>query len=150
MDERERREINNTTMGYEEAIDLEPIDFEHFIDEPDLDRPNMEKIFRVHIWWRNYARPLDLKKTQNQHNTTQQHEKNTTWHKYKFSDEKKKDFFQEECSKLTKNISTSGKKRKVFKNFSCILRAPTTILEVNSLMLKSTTYICVPSPFLYL
>jgi len=47
MDERERREINNTTMGYEEAIDLEPIDFEHFIDEPDLDRPNMEKIFRV-------------------------------------------------------------------------------------------------------
>jgi len=47
MDERERREINNTTMGYEEAIDLEPIDFEHFIDEPDLDRPNMEKMFRV-------------------------------------------------------------------------------------------------------
>jgi len=46
MDERERREINNTTMGYEEAIDLEPIDFEHFIDEPDLDRPNMEKMFR--------------------------------------------------------------------------------------------------------
>merc|ERR1712037_425769 len=42
MDERERREINNTTMGYEEAID-----FEHFIDEPDLDRPNMEKMFRV-------------------------------------------------------------------------------------------------------
>jgi len=48
MDERERREINNTTMGYEEAIDLEPIDFEHFIDEPDLDRPNMEKMFRKH------------------------------------------------------------------------------------------------------
>merc|ERR1712020_670430 len=42
MDERERWEINNTTMGYEE-----PIDFEHFIDEPDLDRPNMEKMFRV-------------------------------------------------------------------------------------------------------
>merc|ERR1739844_647576 len=47
MDERERREINSTTMGYEEAIDLEPIDFEHFIDEPDLDRPHMEKMFRV-------------------------------------------------------------------------------------------------------
>ena len=29
-----------------QAIDLEPIDFEHFIDEPDLDRPNMEKMFR--------------------------------------------------------------------------------------------------------
>lgn len=47
MDERERREINNNNMGYEEAIDLEPIDFEHFIDEPDLDRPHMEKMFRV-------------------------------------------------------------------------------------------------------
>merc|ERR1712117_391306 len=47
MDERERREINNTTMGYEEAIDLEPIDFEHFIDEPDLDRPGNERMFRV-------------------------------------------------------------------------------------------------------
>jgi len=46
MDERERREINNTTMGYEEAIDLEPIDFEHFIDEPDLDRPGNERMFR--------------------------------------------------------------------------------------------------------
>jgi len=46
MDERERREINSTTLGYEEAIDLEPIDFEHFIDEPDLfGRPTMEKIF---------------------------------------------------------------------------------------------------------
>ena len=29
-----------------QAIDLEPIDFEHFIDEPDLDRPHMEKMFR--------------------------------------------------------------------------------------------------------
>merc|ERR1719221_1251337 len=46
MDDRERREINSTAMGFEEAIDLEPIDFEHFIDEPDLDRPNMEKMFR--------------------------------------------------------------------------------------------------------
>merc|ERR1712029_63514 len=46
MDERERREINSSTMGFEEAIDLEPIDFEHFIDEPDLfGRPTMEKIF---------------------------------------------------------------------------------------------------------
>jgi len=47
MDDRERREINSTNLGYEEAIDLEPIDFEHFIDEPDLDRPHMEKMFRV-------------------------------------------------------------------------------------------------------
>jgi len=62
---------------------------------------------------------------------------------------RKKDFFQEECSELTKDISTSGKKRKVFKDFSCILQAPTTILEVNSLMLKSTAYICVSSPFLF-
>jgi hypothetical protein len=46
MDERERREINNNNMGYEEAIDLEPIDFEHFIDEPDLGRNQMEKMFR--------------------------------------------------------------------------------------------------------
>lgn len=47
MDERERREINNNNMGYEEAIDLEPIDFEHFIDEPDMGRDQMEKMFRV-------------------------------------------------------------------------------------------------------
>merc|ERR1711881_658125 len=47
MDERERREINSSTMGFEEAIDLEPIDFEHFLDEPDLERPHMEKMFRV-------------------------------------------------------------------------------------------------------
>ena len=34
-----------------QAIDLEPIDFEHFIDEPDLDRPNMEKMFRQNRAW---------------------------------------------------------------------------------------------------
>jgi len=48
MDERERREINSSTMGFEEAIDLEPIDFEHFLDEPDLERSHhLEKMFRV-------------------------------------------------------------------------------------------------------
>ena len=34
------------TLSLFQAIDLEPIDFEHFIDEPDLDRPHMEKMFR--------------------------------------------------------------------------------------------------------
>jgi hypothetical protein len=48
MDERERREINSTNMGYEEAIDLEPIDFEHFMEEPDLERnQHTENMFRV-------------------------------------------------------------------------------------------------------
>ena len=31
---------------YLQGIDLEPIDFEHFIDEPELERPNMERMFR--------------------------------------------------------------------------------------------------------
>lgn len=48
MDERERREIQSSNMGYEEAIDLEPIDFEHFLDEPELERNHhLEKMFRV-------------------------------------------------------------------------------------------------------
>lgn len=34
-------------FAYEEAIDLEPIDFEHFIDEPDLGRQRSERMFRV-------------------------------------------------------------------------------------------------------
>lgn len=42
----DNREINNNNLGYEEAIDLEPIDFEHFIDEPELGRPHMERRFR--------------------------------------------------------------------------------------------------------
>lgn len=42
----DNREINNNNMGYEEAIDLEPIDFEHFIDEPDIGGAHMEKRFR--------------------------------------------------------------------------------------------------------
>ena len=37
---------NINQLSHFQAIDLEPIDFEHFIDEPDLDRPNMEKMFR--------------------------------------------------------------------------------------------------------
>ena len=32
---------------YDEAIDLEPIDFEHFVDEPDLGRQRSERMFRV-------------------------------------------------------------------------------------------------------
>lgn len=48
MDERERREISSSNIGIEEAIDLEPIDFEHFLDEPDLERSHhLEKMFRV-------------------------------------------------------------------------------------------------------
>ena len=31
---------------FDEAIDLEPIDFEHFVDEPDLDS-NSERVFKV-------------------------------------------------------------------------------------------------------
>merc|ERR1719278_737180 len=42
----DNREVNNNTMGYEEAIDLEPIDFEHFIDEPELGRPHVQRMFR--------------------------------------------------------------------------------------------------------
>ena len=34
-------------MAYDEAIDLEPIDFEHFVDEPDLGRQRSERMFRV-------------------------------------------------------------------------------------------------------
>jgi len=47
IEERERRELSNNTMAYEEGIDLEPIDFEHFIDEPDLGRNQMERMFSV-------------------------------------------------------------------------------------------------------
>ena len=34
---------------FDEAIDLEPIDFEHFVDEPDLDssQANTERVFKV-------------------------------------------------------------------------------------------------------
>ena len=42
------RDALEDMVVYDEAVDLEPIDFEHFIDEPDLDRPNMEKMFRKH------------------------------------------------------------------------------------------------------
>jgi len=49
MEDRERRELNNNTMAYEEGIDLEPIDFEHFIDEPDIGRNQMERMFSVNF-----------------------------------------------------------------------------------------------------
>ena len=47
--------MNSNVMGpsvdmgfaYDEAIDLEPIDFEHFVDEPDLGRQRSERMFRV-------------------------------------------------------------------------------------------------------
>ena len=32
---------------YDEAVDLEPIDFEHFVDEPDMNRNPSERMFRV-------------------------------------------------------------------------------------------------------
>ena len=41
-----------------QAIDLEPIDFEHFLDEPDLERSHhLEKMFmshNLHLWKRVY------------------------------------------------------------------------------------------------
>jgi len=37
---------NGQNVLFDEAIDLEPIDFEHFIDEPDLDS-NSERVFKV-------------------------------------------------------------------------------------------------------
>jgi len=52
IDDRQRMELNNNNMAYEEGIDLEPIDFEHFIDEPDMDlapRNNMERMFSVNF-----------------------------------------------------------------------------------------------------
>lgn len=49
IEERERRELNNTAMAFEEGIDLEPIDFEHFIDEPDLSRNHLERMFSVSV-----------------------------------------------------------------------------------------------------
>ena len=36
----------NKMVLFDEAIDLEPIDFEHFVDEPDLDS-NSERVFKV-------------------------------------------------------------------------------------------------------
>jgi len=47
MDEKDRRHINTSNLSYEEAYDLEPLDFEHFIDEPDLERNQVDKMFRV-------------------------------------------------------------------------------------------------------
>lgn len=47
IDDRDRRELDNTNMGFEEGIDLEPIDFEHFIEEPELGRNHMERMFSV-------------------------------------------------------------------------------------------------------
>lgn len=32
---------------FDEAVDLEPIDFEHFVDEPDLNRTQSERMFQV-------------------------------------------------------------------------------------------------------
>lgn len=47
---RDRREITSNNRGYEEAIDLEPIDFEHFLEEPELERkPHLESMFRHQI-----------------------------------------------------------------------------------------------------
>lgn len=47
MNDKERREIHSNSIGYEEAIDLEPIDFEHFMEEPDLERNHPLEMFRV-------------------------------------------------------------------------------------------------------
>ena len=37
---------NCNNVLFDDAIDLEPIDFEHFVDEPDLDS-NSERVFKV-------------------------------------------------------------------------------------------------------
>lgn len=42
----EPRTNPNADNIFDEAIDLEPIDFEHFVDEPDLDS-NSERVFKV-------------------------------------------------------------------------------------------------------
>ena len=41
------RDVLDDVVIYEEAVDLEPIDFEHFIDEPELGRNRSERIFKV-------------------------------------------------------------------------------------------------------
>ena len=44
------REINNNNLLFHDSIDLEPIDFEHFVDEPDFtnqQRSRSERMFRV-------------------------------------------------------------------------------------------------------
>ena len=38
--------INQNMSILLQAIDLEPIDFEHFIDEPELGRPDIHRMFR--------------------------------------------------------------------------------------------------------
>jgi hypothetical protein len=43
-DPNEPQNCNNVL--FDQAIDLEPIDFEHFVDEPDLDS-NSERVFKV-------------------------------------------------------------------------------------------------------
>ena len=39
-------EIDDDVVIYDEAVDLEPIDFEHFVDEPDLGRSH-NRMFKV-------------------------------------------------------------------------------------------------------
>ena len=41
------RDVLDDVVIYDEAVDLEPIDFEHFIDEPELGRNRSERIFKV-------------------------------------------------------------------------------------------------------
>jgi len=41
------RDALDDVVIYDEAVDLEPIDFEHFIDEPELGRNRSERIFKV-------------------------------------------------------------------------------------------------------
>ena len=38
---------NNSNVLFDEAVDLEPIDFEHFVDEPDMYRNQSERMFQV-------------------------------------------------------------------------------------------------------
>ena len=49
MDEPRTNPNEHPQNIFDEAIDLEPIDFEHFVDEPDLDsnQANSERVFKV-------------------------------------------------------------------------------------------------------
>lgn len=39
--------MQSSNVLFDEAVDLEPIDFEHFVDEPDVGRNQSERMFQV-------------------------------------------------------------------------------------------------------
>ena len=42
--------VLSSDVLFDEAVDLEPIDFEHFVDEPDVGRNQSERMFQVKSW----------------------------------------------------------------------------------------------------